>query len=109
LALASSLERATGEMENGQPEEGKMSETMVQLSEEPEIAEQKLWRAVIAKTVGEWILGPLRRQREAEQFLFRDEDDFYTVCFSAGMNPRYLRDRLKKREGAEAQTRASRN
>jgi hypothetical protein len=112
LALASSLERATGEMENGQPEEGKMSETMVQPSEGPEIAEQKLWRAVIAKTVGEWILGPLRWQREAEQFLFRDEDDFYTVCFSAGMNPRYLRDRLKKfraREGAEAQTRASRN
>jgi hypothetical protein len=112
LASASSLDRATGDIENGQPEEEKMSETMVQLSEEPEIAEQKLWRAVIAKTVGEWILGPLSRQREAEQFLFHDEDDFYTVCFSAGMNPRYLRDRLKKfraREGAEDQTRASRN
>ncbi len=70
-----------------------MSETMVQLSEDPEIAEQKLWRAVIAKTVGEWILGPHRRQREAERFLFHDEDDFYTVCFSAGMDPRYLRRR----------------
>ena len=79
-----------------------MSETMVQLSEEPEIAEQKLWRAVIAKTVGEWILGPLRRQREAEQFLFRDEDDFYTVCFSAGMNPRYFRERLKRIRAGES-------
>jgi hypothetical protein len=112
LDFASSLKRATGEMENGQTEEEKMSETMVQLSDDPEIAEQKLWRAVIAKTVGEWILGPLRRQREAEQFLFHDENDFYTVCFSAGMDPRYLRDRLKKfreREGAEAQACASRN
>jgi len=89
-----------------------MSETMVQLCEDPQIAEQKLWRAVIARTVGEWILGPLHRQREAEHFLFHDEDDFRTVCFSAGMNPSYLRDRLKKfraREGAEAQGRASRN
>jgi hypothetical protein len=112
LALTSSLERATGKMENGPLKEEKMSETMVQLSEDPEIAEQKLWRAVIAKTVGEWILGPHRRQREAERFLFQDEDDFYTVCFSAGMDPRYLRDRLKKfraREGAEAQVHASRN
>jgi hypothetical protein len=112
LAFTSSLQRATGEMENGQPEEEKMSETMLLLSEDPEIAEQKLWRAVIAKTVGEWILGPLHRQREAEQFLFHDEDDFYTVCFSAGMNPKYLRARLKKfraREGAEGQGRASRN
>jgi hypothetical protein len=112
LAVAFPLERAAGAMEDGQPEEENMSETMVQLCEDPEIAEQKLWRAVIAKTVGEWILGPLHRQREAEHFLFHDEDDFRTVCFSAGMNPSYLRDRLKKfraREGAEAQARASRN
>jgi hypothetical protein len=106
------MERAAGEMETGQPEEEDMSETMVQLCEDPQIAEQKLWRAVIARTVGEWILGPLHRQREAEHFLFHDEDDFRTVCFSAGMDPRYFRDRLKKfraREGAEAQGRASRN
>ena len=88
-----------------------MSETLVHSSEDQEIAEQKLWRAVIASTVQEWIHGPLRRQREAEQFLFRD-DDYRTVCFSAGIDPGNLRDRLEKirsRTNAEAVARASRN
>src|SRR5258708_28534327 len=42
LALASSLEHATGEMENGHPEEETMSETMIQLTDDPEIADSKL-------------------------------------------------------------------
>jgi hypothetical protein len=89
-----------------------MSETMAYIREAPEMAEQRLWRAVIASTVEDWIYGPLHRQREAEQFLFQDEEDFHTVCFSAGMNPRYIRDRLKRiraGEGGEPQERASRN
>jgi len=49
-----------------------MSVTMVQNTEVEETAEQKLWRAVIASTVEEWVSGPLRKQREAEQFLFTD-------------------------------------
>jgi hypothetical protein len=87
-----------------------MSETMAYIREDREIAEQKLWRAVIASTLEDWIHGPLHRQREAEHFLFHDEDDFHVVCFSAGMNPRYFRDRLKKiqaGERAEALARAS--
>jgi hypothetical protein len=90
----------------------KMSETMAYIRETPEMAEQRLWRAVIASTVEDWIYGPLHRRREAEYFLFLDEEDFHTVCFSAGMNPRHIRDRLKKiraGEGAEAHSRASRN
>ncbi len=89
-----------------------MSETLVHSSEDQEIAEQKLWRAVIASTVQEWINGPLRRQREAEKFLFQDDDDYRTVCFSAGIDPGNLRDRLEKirsRTNAEAVARASRN
>jgi len=39
-------------------------ETLGHSSGDPEIAEEKLWRAVIASTVQEWIHGPLRRQRE---------------------------------------------
>jgi hypothetical protein len=35
-----------------------------------EIPEQRLWLAVITSTVEEWIHGPLRKQREAELFLF---------------------------------------
>ena len=71
-----------------------MPETMVDNLGDLEIAEQKLWRAVIANTIHEWLHGPLRLQREAEQFLFYD-DDFYAVCCSAGMDPEYVRERLR--------------
>jgi len=91
---------------------GNMSVTMLRSTEVEESAEQKLWRAVIATTVEEWVSGPLRRKREAEQFLFSDNQDFQTVCFSAGINPANLRGRLEKirsRQIAESQERASRN
>jgi len=90
---------------------GKM-ETLGHSSGDQEIAEQKLWRAVIASTVQEWISGPLRRKREAEQFLFQDDDDYRTVCFSAGIDPGDLRHRLQKirtRTNAEAVARAWQN
>ncbi len=68
----------------------------IQIEEQVERHEQKLWRAVIASTVKEWIEGPLRKKREAEQFLFNDNQDYRTVCFSAGINPDDLRGRLQK-------------
>jgi hypothetical protein len=89
-----------------------MSETLIYANEDRQIAEQRLWRAVIASTVQEWIHGPLRRQREAEQFLFHDDSDYRTVCHSAGIDPGNLRDRLQKirsRTNVEAISRASRN
>ncbi|HEV2521499.1 MAG TPA: hypothetical protein VGT24_03885 [Candidatus Acidoferrales bacterium] len=58
-------------------------------------AEEKLWRAVIAKTLEEWICGPLTFSRKAEQFLFEDNNDFRAVCSSAGMDPERLRKRLR--------------
>jgi hypothetical protein len=58
-------------------------------------AEERLWRAVIAKTLEEWVRGPLRYSRIAEEFLFHDEKDFQSVCSSAGMDPRNLRERLR--------------
>ena len=79
-------------------------------SEQLEIPEQKLWRAVIASTVEEWVHGPLRKQRQAEHFLFQDDDDYASVCFSAGIDPVYLRERLQKiRSRKDAEARASRN
>ncbi len=89
-----------------------MSVTMLQSAEVEETAVQKLWRAVISSTVEEWVNGPLRKKRAAEQFLFSDTKDYRTVCFSAGINPENLRARLEKirsRETAETQSRASRN
>jgi hypothetical protein len=58
-------------------------------------AEERLWRAVITKTLEEWICGPLSFSRKAEQFLFEDKKDFKAVCSSAGMDPERLRTRLK--------------
>ena len=58
-------------------------------------AEEKLWRAVIARTLEEWVRGPLRYSRIAEEFLFHDNKDFQSVCSSAGMDPRSLREKLR--------------
>ena len=57
-------------------------------------AEERLWRAVITKTLEEWMCGPLSFSRKAEQFLFDDNKDFKAVCSSAGMDPERLRKRL---------------
>jgi hypothetical protein len=56
--------------------------------------ELRLWKAVIVHTILEWVSGPLRRQKEAEQFLFSDDRDFRLVCESAGMDAESLRMRL---------------
>jgi hypothetical protein len=56
--------------------------------------EEKLWRAVIARTLEEWVRGPSRYSRKAEEFLFQDNRDFPAVCSSAGMDARTLRRRL---------------
>jgi hypothetical protein len=58
-------------------------------------AEERLWRAVIAKTLEEWVKGPLRYRRIAEEFLFHDNKDFLSVCSSAGMDPLRLRKKLE--------------
>jgi hypothetical protein len=58
-------------------------------------AEERLWRAVITKSLEEWICGPLSFSRKAEQFLFNDTKDFKAVCSSAGMDPVRLRKRLE--------------
>jgi len=61
--------------------------------------ETLLWRAVIARTIQEWISGPLSRQREAEQYLFEDNRDFPLVCEAAGMDIGQLRSRLARLRG----------
>jgi len=62
---------------------------------DPGTAEERLWRAVIARTLEEWVRGPLSFSRKAEQYLFNDNRDFQTVCSSAGMDAGYLRSRLR--------------
>jgi hypothetical protein len=60
------------------------------------VAEQRVWTAVIARAVQEWISGPTGSQREAESYLFTDETDFPAVCRSAGLDPQTLRRKLIK-------------
>ena len=79
-----------------------LATTAVTQHEDEETSEAKLWRAVIVSTVWEWAHGPLRRRREAEEFLFRDKDDFKLVCLSAGIDPLNLRERLEKYIGSRA-------
>ena len=64
------------------------------ITNEEAVPEERVWQAVIVSTIQEWMSGPERRSREAEQFLFCDEQDFSMVCESAGMDPRRLRERL---------------
>ncbi len=71
-----------------------MFESAVFRNQDQGTAEEKLWRAVIAKTLEEWVRGPLRYSRKAEEFLFHDERDFQAVCSSAGLDARTFREKL---------------
>jgi hypothetical protein len=75
---------------------GDLTMSIFEQGDVEEVPAQRLWRAVIATTVQEWVSGPLRIKREAENFLFGNSQDYRTVCFSAGINPDHLRVRLEK-------------
>jgi hypothetical protein len=67
------------------------------ITNQPEpLAESRLWQAVIVSTIEEWISGPLRLKRQAEDYLFRDDSDFPAVCQSAGMDVDRLRAKLTR-------------
>jgi hypothetical protein len=57
-------------------------------------AESRLWQAVIVSTIQDWISGPLRLKRQAEEYIFSENSDFPTVCQSAGMDANQLRRKL---------------
>jgi hypothetical protein len=56
--------------------------------------ETRLWLAVVTDAVQDWMHGPLRVRREAEQYLFHDERDFPELCERAGLNASLLRTKL---------------
>ena len=60
------------------------------------ISERRLWTAVIVKAVEDWRSGTLRARREAQKFLFEDDNDFDDVCAGAGLDPGYFRSKLLK-------------
>ncbi len=74
-----------------------MSRTKATVSRDHQpVAEARLWQAVILNTVQDWISGPLRIKREAEEYLFREDSDLALVCQSAGMDMGRLRRRLSE-------------
>jgi hypothetical protein len=79
-----------------------------QSTNEPQpIAESRLWQAVIVRTIEEWISGPLRLKRQAEEYLFRDNSDFPAVCQSAGMDVGRLRAKLMRLRNQASATQPS--
>jgi hypothetical protein len=56
--------------------------------------EIRLWRGVIARTIQDWLLKPMRPKREAERYLFRNSADLSLVCQLAGIDVSQLRTRL---------------
>lgn len=73
-----------------------MSETATAITQVDAVSEKRLWQAVLLTTIQDWMSGPLRRKRQAEEYLFEDQKDFDTVCKSAGMDPDQIRAKLKK-------------
>jgi hypothetical protein len=72
-----------------------MNWTLSNRFEQRRPAELRLWQAVIVSTIEEWISGPLRLKRQAEEYLFKDSD-FSLVCQSAGMDVDRLRTKLTR-------------
>jgi predicted nucleic acid-binding protein len=66
------------------------------VGDEEKLLEVRLWQAVIVTTIQEWVSGPLRRKREAEEYLFKDQRDFLLVCQSAGLDAGRLRSKLAR-------------
>jgi hypothetical protein len=66
------------------------------LAEPPAGIEMRLWQAVIATAIQEWVSGPLRSKRQAEEYLFQDQKDFPMVCQSAGIDVDCLRAKLNR-------------
>jgi hypothetical protein len=68
-------------------------------SDQEMTAETHMWRAVIARTIHEWLSKPLRPKLEAERYLFANSPDLSLVCRSAGIDIGRLRTCLNKVRG----------
>ena len=60
------------------------------------ISARRLWTAVILNAVEDWRNGTLRARREAQEFLFDNDEDFEMDCTAAGLDSHDFRARLLK-------------
>ena len=63
---------------------------------EESISASRLWIAVILNAVEDWRNGTLHARREAQEFLFDNDEDFEMVCTAAGLDSNDFRVRLLK-------------
>jgi len=60
------------------------------------ISERRLWTAVLVNAIDDWRTGTLRARREAQDFLFNNDEDLDMVCSGAGLDWSDFRMRLSK-------------
>jgi|HubBroStandDraft_2_1064218.scaffolds.fasta_scaffold111125_2 hypothetical protein len=60
------------------------------------ISARRLWTAVLINAVEDWRNGSLRARREAQEFLFDNDEDFEMDCTVAGLDCNDFRTRLLK-------------
>ena len=60
------------------------------------ISSRHLWAAVLLTAIEDWRNGTLRARREAQAFLFDNDEDFEMVCTAAGLDSTDFRVRLLK-------------
>jgi hypothetical protein len=76
-----------------------MIREMVIATHQDMTTDRRLWRAVMAGAIQDWLSGPLRLKRQAERYLFENSQDLSLVCESAGMDIGTLRGRLNELRG----------
>jgi len=59
-------------------------------------SQRRLWTAVLLQAIKDWTATNMRRQREAEKFLFQSKDDFARVCKRAGLEPGSILRKLQR-------------
>jgi hypothetical protein len=68
-----------------------MKSNVVTAAREGLMGERLLWTAVLKLAVDDWRLGNLRQRREAQRFLFDEQDNLSRACAGAGLEPETFR------------------
>jgi hypothetical protein len=65
-----------------------------------EFSERRLWSAVLLQALEDWGSMNCRHREEAEQFFFKNPEDFARVCRGAGLAPSGVLARLEQMKAA---------
>ena len=71
-----------------------------------EFSERRLWAAVLLQALEDWGSMNSRHRAEAEDFFFKNADDFARVCRGAGLSPSGTLARLEKMKAAAPKRRS---